>query len=237
MASQGHADLLGPSTGRALQALAEGADAAVVGRWGDTNGAAMRVTPVGIAVPPRPLSTLCGSVADASRLTHGTDVAISGACAVAAAVSAGVEGADLQTAIASGIAAAKRGNRLGAYVAGASVRTRIRWAIDLVSGCQSADALDVLDRLVGTGVATQESVPAAFAVLSRWGRDPWKACRRAAELGGDSDTIAAMTGAMAGAVAGIGAFPKAAVAQVRSVNSLDLEDLVDGLLALRTAAR
>jgi ADP-ribosylglycohydrolase len=235
--AQWPAHTLGRSTRRALQAVGDGVDVAVAGRWGDTNGAAMRVTPVGIACPREPLADLCGRVEEASRLTHGTGLAISGACAVAAAVSAGVEGSDLQTAIASGIAGAKRGSRLGAYMAGASVPTRIRWAIDLVLGSQRADALDLLDRLIGTGVATQEAVPAAFAVLSRWGRKPWQACLRAAELGGDSDTIAAMTGAMAGAVAGIEAFPPAAIAQVRSVNRLDLDDLVDELLALRCSPR
>jgi ADP-ribosylglycohydrolase len=208
-------DVLGPCTRRALQAVSEGVDVTVAGRWGDTSGAAMRVTPVGIAFPRDPLADLCGRVA----------------------VSAGVEGADLQTAIASGIAGAKRGSRLGAYMAGASVPTRIRWAIDLVLGSQRADALDLLDRLIGTGVATQEAVPAAFAVLSRWGRKPWHACLRAAELGGDSDTIAAMTGAMAGSVAGIDAFLSDAIAQIRSVNRLDLDDLVDELLALRSLPR
>jgi hypothetical protein len=88
-------------------------------------------------------------------------------------------GRDLQTAIASGIAGAKRGSRLGAYVAGASVPTRIRWAIDLVLGSPRADALDLLDRLIGTGVATQESVPAAFAVLSAGDANPGRpACVR-----------------------------------------------------------
>jgi ADP-ribosylglycohydrolase len=46
-----------------------------------------------------------------------------------------------------------------------------------------------------------------------------------------------MTGAMAGAVAGIEAFPPVAIAQVRSVNRLDLDDLVDELLALRSSPR
>ena len=46
--------------------------------------------------------------------------------------------------------------------------------------------------LVGTSLATQESVPAAFAVLSAVPGDPWQACLLAASLGGDCDTIAAM---------------------------------------------
>ena len=48
-----------------------------------------------------------------------------------------------------------------------------------------------------------ESVPAAFAVLAAFPDDPWQACLLAASLGGDSDTIAAMAGAVAGACHGM----------------------------------
>ena len=87
--------------------------------------------------------------------------------------------------------------------------------------------------LIRTSLATQESVPAAFAMLLLHPDDPWAACCAAASLGGDTDTIAAMTGAMAGAIHGVGAFPAEAVATVRAVNDLHLEGRVDALLALR----
>ncbi|KGM14632.1 hypothetical protein N867_18795, partial [Actinotalea fermentans ATCC 43279 = JCM 9966 = DSM 3133] len=48
MRARGSLDLLGPSTKRALADLLAGADPDDVGRYGDTNGAAMRVTPVGV---------------------------------------------------------------------------------------------------------------------------------------------------------------------------------------------
>ena len=64
--------------------------------------------------------------------------------------------------------------------------------------------------LVGTSLAAQESVPAAFAVLAASPGDPWLACRLAASLGGDCDTIAAMAGAIGGACHGVEAFPAAA---------------------------
>ncbi len=49
MRARGSLDLLGPSTRRALDALLAGADPAQTGRAGTTNGAAMRITPVGVA--------------------------------------------------------------------------------------------------------------------------------------------------------------------------------------------
>ena len=233
MAAAGSLDLLGPSTQRALTAVSEGVAPEEAGRWGDTNGAAMRITPVGIATPAAPLEELCTAVAQASRLTHDTSVAIAGAAAVAAAVSAGVEGADVAAATEIAQAAAEIGARHGHYVAGASVAARIGWATGLVAGRDDEDALDLIDRLVGTSVATQESVPAAFAIASMAPADPWRACRLAARLGGDSDTIAAMAGAVVGACRGLTALPADAVRVVRDVNDLHLEPLVDGLLALR----
>jgi ADP-ribosylglycohydrolase len=196
----------------------------------------MRITPVGIATPARPLDRLTDAVAAASRLTHDTTVAISGAAAVAAAVSAGVDGADVAAAIRLAQAAAEVGAGHGHYVPAASVAARIRWAVGLVDGLDDEDALEVIDRMVGTGVATQEAVPAAFAIASLAPDDPWRACRLAACLGGDSDTVAAMAGAVVGACCGLSALPSDAVQLVREVNDLHLEPLVDGLLALRSGA-
>ena len=233
MVDAGSADLLGPSTVRALRLVSEGAPAGTTGRWGDTNGAAMRVAPLGVAVASRPLDRLCAAVADVDRLTHDTTVANAGACAVAAVVSAGVEGARWDDALAVGVRAAATGATLGHHVAGADVGRRIGWAVELVRGATDDGTLDLVDGLVGTSLATQESVTAAFAVAAAAGGDPWRAVRLAARLGGDSDTIAAMAGAMAGACAGLRALPVAVVEEVRRVNDLHLEGLAAGLLALR----
>ena len=238
MVRQGSADLLGPSTRRALNALNEKVPLEEAGRWGDTNGAAMRIAPIGVATPVEPLSTFCKAVERASMLTHGTGIAIAGACAVGAAVSAGLDGADEVELLDIGIAAADRGAALGQYMAGADVAVRIRWAVDLVrsqSGTRS-DPLDQIVRLVGTGVATQESVPAAFALMARHWKDPWQACLAAASLGGDADTIAAMVGAMLGAMHGQRGFPTTALKQVDTVNDLGFDRLAPALLTLRENA-
>src|SRR2546430_10099139 len=51
MRARGSLDLLGPSTRQALGAIAAGASIEDAGRSGTTNGAAMRITPVGVATP------------------------------------------------------------------------------------------------------------------------------------------------------------------------------------------
>ncbi|NJC68542.1 ADP-ribosylglycohydrolase family protein [Planosporangium thailandense] len=232
MTALGSADLLGPSTRRALQLLAQGAPIGEAGRWGDTNGAAMRVAPVGVVYPPDPVDRLVDAVADVDRVTHDTTVANAGAAAVAAAVSAGIDGASLSEAVTHGIEAARVGATRGQYVPGADVAARIEWARDLAAA--SPEPLDVIYRLVGTGVATQEAVPAAFAVLAVCPADPFQACLAAASLGGDCDTVAAMVGAISGACHGYAALPPDAVATLNAANpTLNIPELAGQLLELR----
>jgi ADP-ribosylglycohydrolase len=226
-------DLLGPSTTRALRALAAGTSPGEAGRSGTTNGAAMRITPVGIATGCRDLDLLVDRVVAASRLTHNTGVALAGAAAVAAAVSAQLDGATLPEAAAVAVAAAERAAGRGHRVAAADVASRISWAAGLAAGLPTDELIGTVYRLVGTGLAAQESVPAAFAVAAACPGDPWLACRIAASLGGDCDTIAAMTGAICGAGTGAGAFPAHARTTVATVNHLELEVLAGRLLEVR----
>jgi ADP-ribosylglycohydrolase len=247
MAARGSLDLLGPSTKRAVAAVLAGTPAEEAGAAGDTNGAAMRITPVGIATalatanPAAPsdpvlqvsLSTLVDRVVMASRVTHNTGLALAGAAAVAAAVSAGVSGTGIAEATALAVQAAGIAAGRGRWVAGADVAARIDWATSLVAGLDAAEAAGLIYTLVGTSLATQESVPAAFAVLAAVPDDPWRACLLAASLGGDCDTIGAMAGAVAGACHGVDAFPAAAIAVI-DAQGLDLAALADDLYALRS---
>jgi ADP-ribosylglycohydrolase len=239
MAARGSLDLLGPSTKRAVAAVLAGIAAEDAGASGDTNGAAMRIAPVGIVadLPDPPdladLTALVDRVVAASLVTHNTGLALAGAAAVAAAVSAGISGASTTEATTIATAAARLAADRGHWVAGADVATRIEWAAGLVAGRNRVEAAELIYTLVGTSLATQESVPAAFAVLAAVPDDPWQACLLAASLGGDCDTIAAMVGAMAGACHGVDAFPADAIAVI-DAQGLDLAALADDLYALRS---
>jgi ADP-ribosylglycohydrolase len=244
MRARGSLDLLGPSTRRGIDAVLAGTPPQEAGTSGDTNGAAMRIAPVGITAAAGDLTALVDAVHEASLVTHNTSVALAGAAAVAAAVSAGLSGAGSgKASVASGrarvaaatdaaVVAARMGAERGRWVAGADVAARIRWATGLVAGRPVEEAAEVIYSLVGTSLATQESVPAAFAVLSAVPDDPWQACLLAASLGGDTDTIAAMAGAIGGACYGLAAFPPHAV-RVIDAQGLGLTELADSLLALR----
>ena len=182
---------------------------------------------------PGDLPTLVDRVVMASSVTHNTGIALAGAAAVAAAVSAGVSGAGIAQATALAVQAARLAAGRGHWVAGADVAARIDWATHLLAGRDETEAAELIYTLVGTSLATQESVPAAFAVLAAVPDDPWQACRLAASLGGDCDTIAAMAGAVAGACHGVGAFPAVAIATIDG-QGLGLAALADDLHALRS---
>ncbi|HEX3782863.1 MAG TPA: ADP-ribosylglycohydrolase family protein [Pseudonocardiaceae bacterium] len=233
MRGRGSLDLLGPSTKAAVAAVAAGRPIEEAGRHGTTNGAAMRIAPVGIACPATDIAVLVEQVVAASWVTHNTGVALAGAAAVAGAVSAGLAGADLATATDIAVRAAELAGGRGHWVAAGDVAARIMLAQQLVAGRDPADAAERIYRLVGTSVATQESVPAAFAVLAMYPDDPWQACLVAASLGGDCDTIAAIVGAIAGACHGSAGFPVSAATTIAEVNRLPLARLAADLLALR----
>lgn len=233
--ARGSYDLLGPSTKRAIDAINNGVPAEEAGRSGDTNGAAMRIAPLGIMMPPEPLDAFVAKVAETCRATHNTTIAIASASAVAAAVSCGIEGGDWRAACDSAVAAARKAATLGNWVTGGDIAARIVWAQDLVRGKAMGDAIRLITDLVGTGVASQESVPAAFAVLEVADGDPWQAAVISANLGGDTDTIGAIAGGMAGACAGLSRLPQKQIAKLVGFDIGQVRELASDLVAARLA--
>jgi ADP-ribosylglycohydrolase len=225
---------LGPSSRRAVEAFLAGYPVEETGRYGATNGAAMRIAPVGIATGTGDLTLLLDRVEEACLVTHHTGVAIAGAAAVAAAVSGGVAGLSPDETLELACRAAELGAARGHYVAGADVARRIAWATGLVKDTSPQAAASLVAGLIGIGVATEQAVPAAFALAWRWPDDPWQACLTAASLGGDADTIGAIAGAVGGARTGVAAFPVAALPLIEEVNGLGLEGVARRLLLLRS---
>jgi ADP-ribosylglycohydrolase len=233
MARRGSAGLLGPSTKRALRRLRAGEPPEEAGRDGTTNGAAMRIAPVGVAVPASDPDALLDTVIQASRVTHNTTIGIAAAAAVAAAVSAGVDGAELVDALNAAEHAAAEGARRGHWMAGGDVGARLRWARGWVRGMPDDELADALADVVGTSLGAQESVVTALVLAEARGADPLAALVMAAGLGGDTDTMAAICGAVLGARHGVAGLPADLLDTVIRVNRLDLGPIADELLALR----
>jgi ADP-ribosylglycohydrolase len=230
---RGSYDLLGPSTKRAIDAINSGVAPEEAGRAGDTNGAAMRIAPVGLMMPVVPLGSLVAKVAETCRATHNTSIAIAAAAAVAAAISHGVDGGHWREAAKHGVAAARLGASEGNWIVGADVAARIEWACGLVRGKPASEAISLIVDLVGTSVASQESVPASFAVVEVAEGDPWQAAVISANLGGDTDTIGAIAAGMAGACAGMSRLPQEHVARLRGIDLDELRALAVDLVAAR----
>jgi ADP-ribosylglycohydrolase len=146
-------------------------------------------------------------------------------------VSSGIDGCDFAGATDRAIEAATLAASRGYWVAAADVASRIRWSVSLGEPSDASGSLEAIALLIGTSLATQESVPAAFGILATFPQDAWAAVTAAASLSDDSGTVAAMVGAIAGATGG--SFPADAIATVESVNSLELAAVTDALLALR----
>jgi len=225
---------VGPSTRRAVQAYRRGVDLEEAGRFGDTNGAAMRVSPVGLIHP----GDFEGALRDAHFScipTHNTNTAVSGAAAVAAAISAAMlPGATLEQMVAAGQRGADRGLSLGYPWMGASIARRIDLAVQIAyRPASERERLQELYDIIGNTLAITETVPTAFGLLVMAAGDPQRAAVYGAALSGDADTVAAIACAMAGAWSGIEAFDPGIVNQLRAVNpELDFDGVARGLLAL-----
>ena len=236
MQAKGSQDLLGPSTKRAIEMILAGHSPEESGRHGTTNGAAMRITPVGIASDVRQPERFIQSVVQACQVTHNTSLGIASAAAVAAVVSSGLNGTQLEHALNAGTEMAFMAEHHGHWVAGGRIGPRIRWARQASRECNPDNIGDLLYDVIGTSVASQESVVAAFALAQRVASgalSSFDALCMAASIGGDTDTIAAILGAMLGACGGLQLWPAALIKQIVAVNSMQLDPLVRDLLALR----
>ncbi len=226
---------VGPSTRRAVNAIKAGADLHSSGRHGDTNGASMRVSPVGL-IHPGQVKAAAEDACISCVPTHNTDVAMSGAAAVAGAIAAAmVPGASMDDIIAAGKLAADIGRSYADnHWYGASVARRIELAVEIArSGKPVVERIRDLYDLIGATLAITESVPAAFGVLVLADGDPVQAATYGAALSGDADTVSAMACAIAGAWKGIDAFPPEVVETLKAANpEIDFEGLALGLEAV-----
>lgn len=214
----------GRSAHLVLQALREGADFGKTGTFlfpegSFGNGAAMRIASIGLIYGGRPLAELRDLVWRAVCCTHTHPEAVSAAILLARLVG-----------IMAGIPA---GNPPEVS----------RVLVDLRSYCEEPEMLLALDRVsclldegaeadrivaqLGCGVRSRESVAAALLLSLKHLSEPEEALVCAVGLGGDTDTLASMVGAVLGALHGPGGFPE------RWVSGLEPgQDGREGLLAV-----
>ena len=150
-------------------------DPAYVATRHDGCGAAIRISPVGILYKPHRLDELVKGAREASISTHGGSLAISAAAATAAAVSAAIEGASSNDVFALAMQAATA-------PAFTDAMRRVR---DDIGSCFPDGPLTIVPLAIALAT-TLESAEDAILV--------------AANVGGDSDSVASIAAAILGAM-------------------------------------
>ena len=209
---------IGPSSLKALTAIEKGADPATAGT-GTTCGGIMR-TPAAVCFDPdQTMDRLRENVRIALLPTHNTSEALE---------AAGCYGAALLTALRGGtvtevIAAALENGPLTAALApwqgcAASSAARIREAASW-GDLPREELFHRLYDLWGTGLPSADVCGAVFALFLAAKGSAYEAISLGASLGGDTDTIAALAGALTAAQAGESDVPDPIWGRVRTVNA------------------
>lgn len=200
----------------------------------NTNGGAMKAAPMGLLA--------CGSQEKAIQYTkalcwptHYNSAAVSGACSIACAVcEAQKEDATLDSIFEKAIEGARISRiqleeegmeAFGPYV-DQKIEIAVQWGRKARE--QDEDIYEILNGVLGTGITVQESIPAVFAIIAAHDGDFKKSVLCAVNAGGDTDTIASMTGAILGSMHGRQAVPDEAVKRIQTANEfLQLKQVVE----------
>jgi poly(ADP-ribose) glycohydrolase ARH3 len=166
------------------------------------NGGAVRVVPIACAYHDD-IEALAVHAEEAAKVTHAHALGRAGAVAQAVAlgrVLTQAQGRPVdRDALVEGI---RRARAVTGTVLEGRIQEAGRLARDLADPHQAVRAL-------GNGVLAEEAVPLALFSFLRWGPDFVHTVKNTVLAGGDTDTTAAMSGALCGALVGESGLPAA----------------------------
>jgi ADP-ribosylglycohydrolase len=215
---------IGPTSLKALASIEAGMSPLEAGKGGNTCGGLMRTPAAVLACPDADEHGLGRAIIACCMPTHNSAAALEAALAFGFALRAAADGAAKDGVIEAGL----RGALAGAAAAhddfpNPSSAARIRLLVELSPRWKSPEeVMAFLHDVLGSGLPSWEVCPAVFGIFLHAGADAWLAVRMGASMGGDTDTIAAMAGALCAAFAGEGKLPRDIVAAVATANRLDL---------------
>ena len=186
------------------------------GRGSYGNGGAMRVAPV--ALVAESLSQTVELARRTASVTHTHPLGLDGAAVQACAVALALASDPRNVLDRAGFV-----DRLAAHTTEPELLDRLV----LIRRLMWDAPPDRAARVLGNGIAAVDSVPTATLAFLRNPDDPTEAIRYAIRSGGDTDTIAAMTGAIAGARCGETALPTSWLRRLE--NGAHLRELADAL--------
>ena len=234
----------GPTTRPLLEALAKGESTDHIGTVGEstrklasmgtTNGASMRVAPAGL-IHPGDIESAVQTAWVSARPTHTTHTAAAGAGGIAAGCAeALMPGADVFSVVSAVLEGARLGEAIGRKEGrtppGPSITRRVEMAVEEALRASSfEEALRNIEDSVGNSVMMVESMPAAVGIFVAAKGEPHGCAVGGTNIGNDTDTIAAMAGAMAGALKGPEAIPAEMRATLHDANEEDIPALAEGL--------
>lgn len=220
----------GPSTLRALDKIEQGVPIETTGVTGTTNGAAMKIAPIGLISDYRELDNLVKNVHQICMPTHNTKIAIAGASAIAAAISYVIHGgSSIEELWDLAYEAIEAASPYGYDFPSASLAFRMKQAQKIVS--EEADEKMALNRLyneIGSGMESIETIPCVFAIIELADKDPLKASQLSAEIGWDTDTIGAISCSICGGISPV--FPNEFVNTIEEINHIDFTALANEII-------
>lgn len=227
-------NILGPSSKAALLEIKNGRDPAEITALAETNGAAMRIAPIGCLFSPNHPDALIDYVWRVSKVTHASDVAIAGASMIAGAVSAAIDGKSWDEIMAYVMDIYEQAILFGGETYSASLKARLELGLSFAE--KYADDEEAFSshiyHIIGCGVLTSESVPAALSI-AYYAKSVERCALLCANIGGDTDTIGAMATAICGARQGISQIDQTMIQQIDSSNPVNLHDYAEQILLYR----
>jgi len=184
---------VGPTSAHAIDRLYSGVSWKESGGDFPSCGSAMRVAPVGLFYDD--LDEVESNAVLSSMPTHKSKISIAGAVAVAIAVRCALDEKNYKDIISETCA------RTSKYDSG--LEEKIRLSFEL----RNNDPDDVFS-LIGTSYLALDTVPCAFYCFTKHFENPESAIIEAVNAGGDTDSIACITGAFCGALRGRDSFPE-----------------------------
>ena len=186
------------------------------------NGSAMRIAPIGVFYHDDPAS-LKQVAYESSHITHAHELGKQGAALQARAIASATEAEPFSPFDGDDFL-----SRLSDFVEHEVYREKLRRIEGLI---REGDKVKVVSEL-GNGIEAFASVPTAIYSFLTHPQSFEQAIIYAISLGGDTDTIAAMTGAISGAYLGTEAIPRRW--KERLENREYIEELADKLWLLKT---
>lgn len=233
----------GPTTRQALEQLQSGnvvSDPFGLINYNSqaTNGGAMKTAPIALLAKGSWQLALDYTIT-LCKPTHFNSTAVSGAAAIAvAAAEAQQEHTSLEKIFEAAMWGAKQGRerleQLDYIAVAPHIEYKIEQAIAIGASCTSfQDLLFKIDSQVGTNLQVSESVPAVFAIIAGTRGSLIEALKAGANVGGDTDTIAAMTGAILGGYCGSTSLPDSLIKSMCQANpTLAIEETVNAFVTL-----